>query len=63
MKREPKLHFRNTRLFVNAGIRFPECYAYAELLDMDKTALPTTGVKKEVTCKNCKRTLLHPPRP
>ena len=53
--KQPKLHYRNIRLFVNAGMSFPECYAYADLLDVEKSALPTTGVKEEVTCKHCLR--------
>lgn len=53
--KEPKTHYRNTRLYVNAGMRFPECYAYAELLDVEKSALPTTGEVNEVTCKHCLR--------
>lgn len=48
-----KLHFRNIRLFNNAGMRMPECYAYARLLDCDKSRLPTTGNETLVTCKHC----------
>ena len=48
-----KMHYRNLRLYCNAGMRFPECYAYAELLDVDKGRLPTTGKVSEVTCKHC----------
>ena len=50
-----KVHMRHGRLYVNAGMRFPLCYANAELLDLDKTLLPTTGEAKEVTCKHCLR--------
>ena len=53
-----KVHYRNLRLYVNAGMRFPECYAYAELLDVEKSALPTTPNVSEVTCKHCQRMLL-----
>ena len=30
-----KIHYRNLRLFINAGIEIPECKAYAKLLDLD----------------------------
>lgn len=48
-----KVHFRNIRLRVNAGMDFPECYAHADLLDTDKGRLKTTGNRNEVTCKRC----------
>jgi hypothetical protein len=50
-----KIHFRHTRLFINGGIRFPICYAYADVLDMNKTALKTTGDYEKITCKHCQR--------
>lgn len=49
------IHFRSIRLRNNAGIDFPACYASAELLDLDKTRLPTTGEQDKVTCKRCQR--------
>lgn len=52
-----KTHFMNQRLFVNAGIRFPECYTGARLLDMDKTRLPVSGDRTRVTCKRCVQAL------
>lgn len=52
-----KTHYRNIRLYVNAGMRFPECYASAELLDVEKGRLPTTADVKEVTCQHCLRLL------
>jgi len=59
-----KVHYRNIRLFVNAGIGFPQCYAYVAvldpfvaLLDLDKARLPTTFDKKLVTCSKCLRKL------
>lgn len=52
-----KTHYRNIRLYVNAGTPFPECQAYASLLDLDKSRLPVTGKKSEVTCKHCLRRL------
>lgn len=58
--RRHKVHLRDRRLFVNAGVRFPACYANSELLDTDKSKLQTTGTLSEVTCKNCLRfTLTH----
>jgi len=50
-----KKHFRDIRLFSNAGIRFPMCYAGTRLLDLDKTHLSTTGVIDNVNCKHCLR--------
>ena len=54
-----KVHFQNTRLRVNAGISFPECYAGAEMLDLDKTICPTTGDRSKVTCKRCLRKMVR----
>lgn len=51
----PTIHFRNIRLRNNAGLTMPECYAHAALLDLDKSQLPTTGVREHVTCKRCRR--------
>jgi hypothetical protein len=51
-----KMHLRDRRLFVNAGMSFPTCYANrGELLDTDKCHLPSTGLPADVTCKNCLR--------
>lgn len=50
-----KVHLRDTRLFVNAGLRFPVCYATARLLDTDKSRLSTTTDRTQVTCKHCLR--------
>lgn len=59
---KPKIHLRNLRLFNNAGMPFPDCYANAwyrkwPLLgtSTDKGHLPTTGDRAKVTCRNCKR--------
>jgi hypothetical protein len=52
------LHFRSIRLFNNAGIDFPVCYAGARLLDLDKSRLPTTGDANKVTCKRCQRRIV-----
>lgn len=56
------VHFRNIRLEVNAGMDFPECYAGATLLDLDKSRLPTTGDRARVTCKRCLRRMGPDPR-
>lgn len=48
-----KTHMRSIRLRNNAGIDFPVCYSRAKLLDLDKSALPTTGEASECTCKRC----------
>ena len=50
-----KLHWRDIRLFNNAGIAFPVCYAGAENLDTDKSGLPTTPDIDKVTCAHCLR--------
>jgi hypothetical protein len=47
----------NIRLFNNAGMRFPECYAYQKLLDTDKGRLRTTGDKLLVDCPKCLKRL------
>ena len=52
-----KTHFRDTRLFNNAGMPFPTCYAGARLLDLDKGRLPTTNNQTNVTCQHCLRKL------
>ena len=54
-----KVHYRDIRLFNNAGISFPRCYANQRLLDLTKTALPTTSDRKAVTCSNCRRSLKY----
>lgn len=59
MKRQPKIHYTDTRLYINAGVRLPACYASAKLLDMDKTHLPQTSrpIYGFVTCKRCLRVM------
>ena len=49
------VHYVNIRLYNNAGMEFPECYAGAKLLDLDKSHLPLSHNIKEVTCKHCIR--------
>lgn len=48
-------HFRNLRLFVNAGMSFPQCKANAALLNLDAGRLSTTPDPMLVTCKKCLR--------
>jgi len=49
------VHLRNLRLYNNAGMNFPECYAGAKLLDTDKGRLPTSPILEKVTCPRCLR--------
>jgi len=49
-----RVHLRHLRLFVNAGMHFPVCYANAELLDTYKSGLKTTADWDAVTCSNCR---------
>jgi hypothetical protein len=51
------VHMRDQRLFINAGMEFPTCYANAKLLDLDKGRLPLTGNWLSVTCMNCLKTM------
>ena len=50
-----RVHLRDTRLFVNAGMRFPACHASAPMLDCDKSRLATTTDRAAVSCKRCLR--------
>lgn len=52
-KGTPKIHRRNRRLMVNAGINFPNCCSGSSFLDMNKSMWTLTSNKYEVTCKNC----------
>ena len=52
-----KTHFRDTRLYNNAGVSFPTCYAWAPQLDLNKGQLPTTAIPSNVTCQHCLRKL------
>ena len=47
-----KRHIRDIRLFNNAGISLPVCYASDIALDLDKSILPMVQVDK-ATCKRC----------
>lgn len=48
-------HYSNTRLFVNAGVRIPECRANAKLLDVQSGCWTQTRTRELVTCKHCIR--------
>ena len=50
-----KTHKQDARMYVNAGMRFPQCYARAALLDLGKTRLPMTNDWWRVTCGHCLR--------
>lgn len=51
-----KIHKKDLRLRVNAGVDFPMCYANTNaLLDFDKCKLQMTSNILEVTCKRCLR--------
>jgi hypothetical protein len=50
-----KVHMEDIRLYNNAGMSMPICYANAPMLDLDKSRLSTSGLLIEVTCLHCKR--------
>jgi hypothetical protein len=52
-----RVHKRDVRLYVNAGMPFPLCAARAEFLDLDKGRWFSTGENDNVTCGNCLRIL------
>lgn len=55
MTRPSKLHLRDLRLYVNAGISVASCVAARTgPLDVDR-ALATTGTWADVTCANCRK--------
>jgi hypothetical protein len=47
------MHYRDLRLFNNAGIAFPACRARDELLNMDCGSWPTSGIPRDVVCPEC----------
>ena len=47
-----KVHLRDQRLFINAGIEHPKCRANADLLDLELRYEITSDLEK-VTCKKC----------
>ena len=46
-------HYRDLRLFVNAGMNFPSCRSNEELLDLEFDGKVVID-KKEVDCEECK---------
>ena len=52
------IHWRDVCLFVNAGMRFPACYANARPLDTDKSRLMTSADVRTVECKRCQRLMV-----
>lgn len=49
-----KVHLRDLRYRVNAGMDIPTCVAVRKgPLDLDTCHWEMTGEKKEVTCKHC----------
>jgi hypothetical protein len=52
-EKKPKVHLRDNRLFVNAGMNYPTCQANVELLNLDASHWITTGNLNLVTCKHC----------
>jgi hypothetical protein len=65
MRGKPQLHYRDVRLFANAGMAFPMCYAAAATLDVNKGRLPTTADREAVTCPKCLKRMRkgQPPGP
>jgi hypothetical protein len=49
------IHRRDQRLYANAGMSYPVCYAGSGLIDLRKAHLPMNGDPRKVTCKHCKR--------
>lgn len=60
-----KMHFRDLRLFANAGMAFPTCKANAAKLDLTRANLPTTNEREAVTCPECLKKMRkgQPPSP
>jgi len=48
-----KIHYRDLRLYVNAGMQYPTCYNGQGLLDIEKGRLVSTGKEENVTCQKC----------
>jgi len=48
-----KTHKIDIRLFNNAGMNFPKCYANAKMLDLEKSRLNLSHDLNFVTCKKC----------
>jgi hypothetical protein len=52
-----KTHLRSLRLFINAGMAFPECVSGAAALDLDAARWEVTGDMLAVTCRNCRKAI------
>jgi hypothetical protein len=52
-EKKRKTHFRDVRLFNNAGMNFPTCRANEKMLDLEAAWLPISAEIHEVTCKHC----------
>lgn len=50
-----KVHLKDQRLRVNAGMDFPTCRANEKLLDLEACRLIMTSDIHAVTCKHCKK--------
>ena len=48
-----KVHKRSTRLYVNAGMNFPECRSSDLMLNLEACHWNMTTNNDEVTCKQC----------
>ena len=62
MPRAYRTHWRSVRLFVNAGLQFPACFANSPLLDTERGHLKSTGDKSLVTCSRCLKLIEHSER-
>lgn len=54
MSEKGKVHFRDIRLFNNAGMELPTCTANAPLLNVGFRGRITSD-KRKVTCKHCQK--------
>jgi hypothetical protein len=52
-KGKNKVHLKDQRLRVNAGMDFPVCKANAKMLDLTACWLPMTNEIELITCKAC----------
>lgn len=47
------MHYRDLRLFNNAGMCYPACKVDDGPLDLDHGRLATSGWPRDVTCPDC----------
>jgi hypothetical protein len=52
-KGKNKIHLKDSRLYISAGMSFPHCKANARLLDLNGCHLPMTDEVGLVSCKSC----------